>query len=167
MVFGHLGRRLLVWSLVRGAVIADDVRLNGLQTFDKVGHIHHQIALDREVGQRLNLDTFGVIPQEGFTGQLRHLIDHHAAGAADRHPAGPAVAQVGRQVVFNVAQRVQQRGLLIVRHVIERAVRCRVDLRVVTHHFDFQVFHLSHGWSPSSQPLPPQRHKHVSPAAAW
>ena len=43
-------------------------------------------------------------------------------------------------VVFDVAQRVQQRGLFIVRHVIERAVRCGVDLRIVAHHFDFQVF---------------------------
>ena len=167
MVFRHLGRGLLVWPLVRRAVIADDIRLNGFQAFDKVGHVHHQIALDREVGQCLHLDAFGVIAQEGFAGQLRHLVDHHAAGTADCHSAGPAVAQVWRQVVFDVAQRVQQRGLFIVRHVIECAVRCGVDLRIVAHHFDFQVFHLSHGWSPSSQPRPLLRHRHVLPAAAW
>jgi hypothetical protein len=143
------------------------IGLNGLQAFDKVGHIDHQIALNREVGQRLNLNAFGVFAQEGFTGQLRHFVDHHAAGTADRHAAGPAIAEVRREVVFDITQRVQQRGLLIIRHFIERAVRCGVHFRVVAHHFNFQVFHLSHLPSPSSRLLPLLRHIRVSPAAEW
>ena len=108
MVFRHLCRRLGIWPLIRRARITDDVRLNGFQAFDKVGHIDHQIALNREVAQRFNLHAVGVITQEGFARQFRYIVDHHAAGAADRHTAGPAVAQVRCQVILDVAQRIQQ-----------------------------------------------------------
>ena len=108
MVFGHLRRRLRVRALIGRARVANNVRLNGFQAFDKVGHIDHQIALDWEVGQRLDFNTFGVFAQEGFTGQLWHLVHHHAAGTANRHAAGPAVAEVWREVVLDVAQSIKQ-----------------------------------------------------------
>lgn len=87
--------------------VANNVRFDRFRAFDKVRHIDNQIALNREVRQRFHLHTVGVIAQEGFTRQFRDVVDHHAAGAADRHTAGPAVAQVWRQVIFDVAQRVQ------------------------------------------------------------
>ena len=36
-------------TLIRGAGVADDVRFDRFQTFDKVSHIDHQIAFNREV----------------------------------------------------------------------------------------------------------------------
>ncbi len=167
MIFGHLCRGLLVRPLFRRARVANNVRLDGFQALDKVGHVDHQIALNREVSQRFDLHPFRVFTQEGLTGQFGHLVDHHAAGAAYRHTAGPAVAQVRRQVVFDVAKRIQQGGLLIVRHVIESAVRRAVYFRVVAHHFHFHRLHLSHLSSPSSRLLPLLHRTHVSPVPAW
>ena len=167
MVFRHLRRRLLVWSLIGRARVADDVRLNGFQTFNKVGHIDHQIAFNREVSQRFNLNAFGVFAQEGFTGQLWYFVHHHAAGTANRHAAGPAVAKIRREVIFDIAQRIQQRGLLVVGNFIESAVRCDIHFRVIAHHFDFHVFHLSHSSSPSSRLLPLPPRTRVLPAAEW
>ena len=167
MVFRHLRGRLGVWPLIRRARVADDVRLNRFEAFDKVGHVDHQIALNREVAQRFNLDTFGVITQEGFTRQLWHLVDHHAAGAANCHAAGPAVAQVWGQVIFDIAERIQQGGLLVVRDFIESAVRRGVHFRIVAHHFNFQFLHLSHSPSPSYRRLLLLHRTRVSPVAAW
>ena len=153
MVFRHLRWRLGIGSLIRSTRVANDVRLNRFQTFDKVRHIDHQIALDWEITQCFHLDAFGVIAQEGFTCQLRHFVDHHAAGAADCHAAGPAVAQVRCQVIFDIAERIQQGGLLVIRHFIESAVGGGIHFRIVAHHFNFQFLHLSHSLSPSSRRL--------------
>ena len=103
MILRHLRRGLGVWPLIRRTRVADDVRLDRFQALDKVRHIDDQIAFDREVPQGFNLHTLGVITQEGFARQFWHVVNHHAARTADRHTAGPAVAQVRRQVIFDVA----------------------------------------------------------------
>ncbi|MNP24310.1 hypothetical protein D3C76_1170620 [compost metagenome] len=167
VILGHLRRGLLVRPLIRRTRVANDVRLNGFQAFDKVGHVDHQIAFDWEISQGFDLHPFRVFTQEGFTGQLWHFVDHHPAGAANRHTAGPAVAQVRRQIVFDVAQRIQQGGLLIVRNFIESAVRRAVHFRVIAHHFNFQSLHFSHSPSPFSRLLPLLHRKRVSPVPAW
>lgn len=97
VILGHLRRGLHVRAVFRFAIVADDVRLDRLRAFDEVGHVDHQIALDREVAQRFDLHAADVIAQEGFARQLRHAVDHHAAGAADRHAAGPAVGEIRRR----------------------------------------------------------------------
>lgn len=74
MVFRHLRRSLFIWPLIRRAVISDDIRLNRFRAFDKVGHIDHQIALNREVGQRFDLQPFGIIAQEGLQASLGTLL---------------------------------------------------------------------------------------------
>ena len=108
MILRHLRRSLGVWTLIRCTRVTDNVRFDRFQAFDKVRHVDDQIALNREVAQRFNLHAVGVITQEGFACQFRYIVDHHAAGAADRHTAGPAVAQVRCQVILDVAQRIQQ-----------------------------------------------------------
>ena len=108
MILRHLRRSLGVWTLIRCTRVTDDVRFDRFQAFDKVRHVDDQIALNREVAQRFNLHAVCVITQEGFARQFRYIVDHHAAGAADCHTAGPAVAQVRCQVILDVAQRIQQ-----------------------------------------------------------
>lgn len=87
MILRHLRRGLDIRPLIWRARVANNVRFNRFQAFDKVRHIDNQIALNREVRQRFHLHTVGVIAQEGFTRQFRDVVDHHAAGAADRHTA--------------------------------------------------------------------------------
>ena len=161
MIFRHLRRSLGVWTLIRSTRVTNDIRLDRFQTFDEVRHIDDQIAFNREVAQRFNLHTVGVITQEGFARQFRHVVDHHAARAANCHTAGPAIAQVWCQVIFDVAQRIQQRRGFIIRNFIESTVRRGIGFRVIAHHLNFQVFQLSHSPSPSYRLLPLRHRKHV------
>jgi hypothetical protein len=78
---------------VRG-FLGDDVRLDAFEFLDEALHVDHQIALDREMRQRFDTHPRRVVvAQEGLARQARFAVDHHAAAAADRHPARPAEAQ--------------------------------------------------------------------------
>ena len=85
--------------------------------------LHHEVALDREVVQRLDGDRARrKIAQKRVAGELRLAVDHHAAASAHRHAAGPAERQRAVQRVLDRLQRLQHRHVVGVGH-FERAER--------------------------------------------
>ncbi|EXI74001.1 MAG: hypothetical protein AW07_02139 [Candidatus Accumulibacter sp. SK-11] len=89
-----LGRLQILALRQRALFLRDDVGLDALEFLDEAFHVDHQITLDREVRQCFDAHPCRVvIAQEGLARQVRNAVDHHAATAADRHPARPAKAQ--------------------------------------------------------------------------
>ncbi len=124
----ELRRRLQILALgQRARFLRDDVGLDALQLLDEPADVDHQIALDRKMRQRFDAHPARVIvAQEGLARQVRYAVDHHAATAADGHPARPAEAQRAVEVVLDVLHALQHRHVVGERHLEDLldAVRC-------------------------------------------
>lgn len=75
----------------------DDVGLDALKLLDEAGKINHQILLDREMRERFDRNTVGiVVADEGLAGEL-NAVDHHAAaGLQMAIRVRPAIGQRAR-----------------------------------------------------------------------
>ena len=108
----------------------------------------HQVALDREVRERLDAHRPGQqVAQEGLARELRLAVDHHPAAAADRHAARPAEAQRPVELVLDVLQPLQHRHVVGERHVVALPDGLGLLLRPVAQHLDLDP--LVQAWAAS------------------
>ena len=93
LVLSELFRRLQIFALgQRFRFLRNEPGLDPGELVHEIVEVDHQVADDREIGQRLDADSIGVvILEESGTGQFRLAVDHHAAAAAHTHAARPAI----------------------------------------------------------------------------
>jgi len=95
----------------------------------------------------------GEVHQEGLAGQARYAVDHHAATAADAHPARPAEGERAVELILDVVQRVEHHPVGAQRY-LEALVRgFGVALGMETRHLqDDRVAHASDPFRKSVRP---------------
>ena len=111
--------RKLGWSLQIFAFVQppwrlrNQVRIDAFDLFDKSVDTHHQVAFDRKMRERLDRKRPRVvIAQKSHAGEFGLRADHHAAAAADRHPARPAEAERPIEMIFDVLKPLQHRHVV-------------------------------------------------------
>ena len=94
-----------------------------------------------------------------------YAIDHHAATAADGHPARPAESQRTVKSVLDVLRTLQTGHVVGKRDFVNLQMRFMVALRVVAQNLDFNGFLVLRHWILSFPGLPfhPQRHTLAPP----
>ena len=74
-------------------IVVDDVRLNGVVLFEELGHVHNQVADDRQTGQRADFNRLFQATQIGQTCQAVFAVDIHTVRTANTFTARTAERQ--------------------------------------------------------------------------
>ena len=110
---------------------------------EELGHVHNQIADNRQAGQRTQHDGLFQAADVGQAGQAVAAVDVHAVGAADAFAAGAAEGQ-GVVLGFELDDGIQQFDVggfdfqFVVFHV-----RLGVHVGIVAVHLQADFFHLA------------------------
>ncbi len=133
------GRELLgalaIGALFRRLLLGDDhPRLHGLELLHEAVHLDHEIADDREVRERSDLDGVAVVRERRLAGELRGAVHVHPAAAADGHPARPAVRERRVDLVLDVVQRVEDLPLGTTGDLVALRLGRLVHVRVEASH---------------------------------
>ena len=132
------GRRIVVRMIdVRLRLVFPDIYILLLQVLLYGRPVYNQIMDNHEFPQRPDLDLFSLqVPEEGFTGERRCLVDHHRASAADSLHAGAFPADprcplsVNIKDVIVIVQVIQHAGHgVVLRTVIFKGFPVRLAAR--------------------------------------